>query len=57
MEFYVFIFEETLVEGPKLVCKHIWVGNVPVRLQVEPTRGRKSGPHLGAQHCDVVAID
>ena len=54
VEFYVFVLDENHVVGPKLVCEHIWVGNVRVRLHIGPTRGSKGGPQLGAQHCQVV---
>ena len=40
----MFVFDETHVVGPKPVHKHIWGGNVRVRLHVKPTRSPKVGP-------------
>ena len=44
VEFYVFVLDETKVVGTKLVCKHIWVGNIHVQLHLGPARGPKGGP-------------
>ena len=46
IEFYAFILDESDVVGPKLVYAHIWVGNIRVRLHIEPTRGPRRGHQL-----------
>ena len=55
VEFYMFVFYETHVVGPKLLYKHIWGRNVHVRLHRGPKRVPKGGHQLRDQHCHVVA--
>ena len=45
VNFYVFFIDEICVVGPKIVYKHILIGNVQVRLHVGPTRGPRGGPY------------
>ena len=44
IEFYVFVLDEINVRGPKLVYKHIQVGNVQAKLPKDQPRVLEEGP-------------
>ena len=39
VNFYVFVLDQNHVVGPKLVYKHIWVGNLRIGLHIGPRKG------------------